>query len=273
MLLQRFYSCIELGDAPFIPGQGPASFGDLDTADSVVIKNGVIGLSSHHGIHGNAATDIRLENLVFRNFEVAAIALNGCHDVVMKNIDIKQNRQDINVLGIWSAGRFILPYLEHLKENHPELCLTVQGCAKSVEEVYHDLMVAQANVYEDIIIQKRKFISYKEHENEYELFHNWAGMMDGNVYGVLFNGLGVAVGGFPTLDGVSEEENLSSNIMMDDVHISNLRACHLETVALKKILPPVETDGDGETVVDESSGGGYKKTTTPPQIDPVGSVF
>lgn len=218
-----------------------------------MLKNGVIGLSSHHGIHGNAGVDIRLENLVFRMFEVAAMSLNGFHDVTIKNVDIKQNNQEINVLGIWSAGRFILPYLEHLIDHHGELFLTIQGVPHTVQKVYDDLIDAQAKVYEDIIIQKRKFISYKEHVAEYELFHNWATMMDGNVYGILFNGLGVAIGGFPTLEQKADEpENMSTNIVIDDVHVENLRAHHIETIALKKVLP--EDDGEAASADDDGTG-------------------
>jgi len=49
-------------------------------------------MSPHHGIHGNAPSGIKLLNLVFREFEVAAIALNGAKDVEIKNVDIKQNK-------------------------------------------------------------------------------------------------------------------------------------------------------------------------------------
>ena len=53
-LQQRFFSLIELADQPFIPRQGPADFGSsILAASKVVVQNGRLGLSSHHGIHGN----------------------------------------------------------------------------------------------------------------------------------------------------------------------------------------------------------------------------
>jgi hypothetical protein len=53
-LLQRFYAHIELASAPFIFGQGPADFarGGFKAAHRVTIRNGTMGRSSHHGIHG-----------------------------------------------------------------------------------------------------------------------------------------------------------------------------------------------------------------------------
>ena len=59
-------------------------------------------------------------------------------------------------------------------------------------------------MYEDIITNKRKYISKKKHPLEYSLFHNLSNKIDGNVYGVLFNKLGVAIGGFPTRESITD---------------------------------------------------------------------
>ena len=60
-LQQRFYSHIELANQPFISTQGPAKFGNSFFAPTnVKIKNGYLGLSSHHGIHGNG-----MKNIIF----------------------------------------------------------------------------------------------------------------------------------------------------------------------------------------------------------------
>ena len=81
-LQQRFFSVIELADQPFIPKQGPADFGaTLRSASKIAIINGKIGLSSHHGIHGNKINTILIKNVDFIENEVAAIALNGSNDV------------------------------------------------------------------------------------------------------------------------------------------------------------------------------------------------
>ncbi len=66
-LLQRFYANIELASAPFIPGQGPHDFGStFDPANNVTILNGTLGLSSHHGIHGNRNENVTIQNTTWK---------------------------------------------------------------------------------------------------------------------------------------------------------------------------------------------------------------
>ena len=53
------FSIIEVGSKAFISGQGPANFGPYMTyAKNAIIKNGVIGRSSHHGIHANGVENL-----------------------------------------------------------------------------------------------------------------------------------------------------------------------------------------------------------------------
>ena len=51
---QRFFSLIEMGSKYFLSTQGPANWGmdNLVYPINVEIKNGTLGLSSHHAIHG-----------------------------------------------------------------------------------------------------------------------------------------------------------------------------------------------------------------------------
>jgi hypothetical protein len=65
-LQQRFFSIIELGNAPFQGKEGPAAFSTPTSfipAKNVIIKNGKLGLSSHHGIHGNLSENVLVEDL------------------------------------------------------------------------------------------------------------------------------------------------------------------------------------------------------------------
>ena len=69
-LLQRFFAVIELAEQPFIPAQGPADFGDtIRSANNVVIRNGVIGRSAHHGIHGNGNRNVVITDVDFEDYE------------------------------------------------------------------------------------------------------------------------------------------------------------------------------------------------------------
>jgi hypothetical protein len=118
-LRQRFFAVIEMASAPFIPNVGPHNFGpSIECAENIIIKNGKIGLSSHHGIHGNNNKFITIENVDFVDFEVAAISLNGSINTTLKNINVLGNNKNVKVLGIWSAGLFLLPYVYKLLENN-----------------------------------------------------------------------------------------------------------------------------------------------------------
>ena len=86
---QRFYANIELASSPFIPLQGPGSFGNtIVAASKTLIANGDLGLSSHHGIHGNGMSEIIIQNLTIHEFEVAGIALNGGTNCLVRNVQI-----------------------------------------------------------------------------------------------------------------------------------------------------------------------------------------
>ena len=72
-LVQRFFSLIELSSSPFPPNVGPAAFGTavgFEVATNVIIKNGKLGRSSHHAIHGNNNVGVTLSNLDISDFEV-----------------------------------------------------------------------------------------------------------------------------------------------------------------------------------------------------------
>ena len=101
-LQQRFFTCISLGSAPFITGQGPGNFGPFVPCRNVLIKNGFIGRSSHHSIHGNGMTNVVLENLVLYNFEVAGLSLNGGENLLFRNADGVTTKS--NCLQISAAG-------------------------------------------------------------------------------------------------------------------------------------------------------------------------
>jgi len=88
---QRFFSLIELASQPFMPSQGPGMFGtDPKTPSNVIIKNGKLGLTSHHGLHGNRITNINIENLKVYDFETHGIQLNGFNNIKLNNIKLDQ---------------------------------------------------------------------------------------------------------------------------------------------------------------------------------------
>ena len=237
-LLQRFYANIELADQPFIPAQGPSDFGDgIKSANEVKIINGTIGRSSHHGIHGNGNHEVLISDVEFKDFEVAAVALNGVDGLEIINSSAI-NREDVPVIGTFSNARFILAYVDWLVMSGSATTLTVQGVALSAVDIQNDLRQSINNVYYDVITRGLGFIDENSHPDEYALYHNKFGVVDGNSYGFLVNPLGVAVNGFPYAP-----ETSASDIKFKNVHISSQKAFINEVVALqqqgKAVIDPI----------------------------------
>ena len=227
-LQQRFYANIELADRPFISGQGPHSFGMLNAARNVVIKNGKLGRASHHGIHGNDNENVVISDLVINDWEVAAISLNHVKGLRVRRVSAA-SRRDVPVTGRFSVGRFLRPYINCMENNAAPYTLNIQGLPKSVSEIKSDLQEALNRVYEDIVIKNLDAIDKKEHPEEYALFHNKLGVVDGNAYGFLVNSRGVAVNSFPSLP-LSEEA--SSDVVFKDVTLKRVEADIQEVVSL-----------------------------------------
>eukprot|EP00957_Ditylum_brightwellii_P049556 3759043-Ditylum_brightwellii.AAC.1 len=86
--MQRFFAVIELASAPFTPSVGPHNFVSTTFTPA---KNfeltgpGTVGLSSHHGVHGNENENVQIKGVTFKDFEVGAVSLNNVKGLEIKN--------------------------------------------------------------------------------------------------------------------------------------------------------------------------------------------
>jgi hypothetical protein len=216
-LQQRFYANIELADQPFIPTQGPANFGlKISSASRCVIENGTLGISAHHGIHGNNNTEIIIKNVIVRDFEIAAIALNGVNNLLIKSCKITNNRHDIPVLGTYSAARFIIPVLKYAVAKHPDITFN----SISGEDITNTL---QNEI--DVVLDQYIQSNYDFNSITNKLFKNNSGLIDGNCYGILINKVGVAVHGFAN----KVKEGLSNNVTICNTTINNIK-CNVHQI-------------------------------------------
>ncbi len=259
-LLQRFFAVIELADRPFIPNQGPHSFGSqINAAKNVVIRNGTIGRSAHHGIHGNGNENVAVSNVDFVDYEVAAVALNGVRGLLVRNVNAT-NFKDLGVLGTFSSAQFIKPYVEFLAENS-STTLDIGGQSLTATAIRNALRIAINNVHADVLDSGN--ISKAEHPAEYALFHNPFGVVDGNAYSFLVNRLGVAVNGFPTRPA----DNAAEDVFFSNVHVHSQHAFINEIVALSNngnaVIDPVgavvqvlntHPDDPGKTITIDAQG-------------------
>ena len=224
-LQQRFYSHIELANSPFIPKQGPGSFIASDTfvfAENVLIKNGILAKSSHHGIHGNSMKNIILDNIEITDFEVAGIALNGTKNGIITDINIHDSSKKVPVLSTYSAARFIRNFLPSVKKNHKNPFITIQG-----EKIYYDDIVKNLNA---VLEETKNHVLEKNNNLIDNLFLNDNNMSDGNVYGLLLHVNGVAVNGFNTIRNNNMIGN--ENIFLQNISISNISSHPIEIIGI-----------------------------------------
>ena len=225
-LQQRFYSNIELASAPFIKSQGPHNFGTLIAcAQKIIIANGSLGLSSHHGLHGNNNKKVLLEHLDINDFEIAGIALNGSDGLIVKQVNIGPNRQDVPVLATYSAGRFAVQF--------GQMVLDKYGYKLSIPD--RRKLVSATEQLKDRLQYTYKSVMKKGYTKD-KLFRNESRLVDGNVYGLLLHVPGVAVGG---LTGKQEGLDFTENVYLDRVCVQGLK------VKVNEVIGLSQKDGSG----------------------------
>lgn len=219
-LMQRFFASIELADQPFLSRQGPADFGStVRSANGVLLKNGMMGLSSHHHLHGNSPKNVWIKNVEFKNSEVASISINGGKNMVVEQCEDKGRRQDIPVLGSWSAFRFAILFSSALS--------SLSQFADLVDPVLEESKIIEKRVFDAIIVQLNFDTSGPN--SDLAIFKNHSGLVDGPGYGMVFHPKGVAVGPFQSDIGKSKE---TCNLKLTDVLIDSVKSKPIEIPSL-----------------------------------------
>lgn len=227
-LQQRFYSNIEIASSPFIKTQGPGvKFGmtNYNSGNTVLIMNGHIGLSSHHGIHSNLNKNIVLYNLIIHDFQVAGISINGMSNSILYNTIIKNSLKNIPVSFNYSQARFLSFILKTIPTDYS---ININGTDKTAGDLLDNLNT-------QLDITKTEFLSGENITST--VFKNKAESTtsDGNMYGIALNVVGVLVNDFlnerpeTVLDGISPE---NENNLIENVRIINIESEPFETVGI-----------------------------------------
>ncbi len=222
-LQQRFFANIETASAPFIPNQGPSTGGfsnpsNYKPGEKVLIKNGKLARSSHHGIHGNKNTDVIIQDLSLNDFEVAGIALNGTTVGILDNIQIDTTSLDIRVLSTYSQARFIRSFLNTVKSRNPTGTFNGQSIQKIINDISSGLNEAKDAV-----------MAGNTPSNMFGNTHFSEGY-DGNVYGLVLNVNGVVINGF--IKTRPETAVGNKEIYLQNITISNIISRPVEIIAV-----------------------------------------
>jgi len=223
---QRWFSIIEVGSKAFISGQGPANFGPYMTyANNVEIRNGVIGRSSHHGIHANGFENLWIHDVVVRDFEVAGIALNGFETLRIERVEVGPVLTAVPVMGVFTQSRIMLPRIRSIMADDPHG--TVNFANRGGEEFtvgqLYDELVAQMDIMFEHNINGVDFEDMeKDHDRRRidrarDLFENVNGLPSSStVYGIFMNSYGASV------FAISGSPGHSDGVVVKDVHIHGL---------------------------------------------------
>jgi hypothetical protein len=196
----RFFSIVELASWPFPKDNGGqfAPKRPVLSAHNCIVRNGTIGHASHFGIHGNNNTDVLLENLRIRDFEVAGISLNFAQRVVIANSKVGPSAQ--NVLVNQHFTHTLVPFLMR-----PKKCPGItHAVTKTLDEIHrHGFCTASR-------------------------YANTDGLPEGNLAGIQITSFGIAVKAFQQ----KQQKDHSDMIFLENVTVSGLHARVLEVPRL-----------------------------------------
>ena len=87
----------------------------------MVIKNGVLGLTSHHCIHGtspkhSAMTNILIQDLVCKEFTTHGIQLNGFNGLTLRNVEVGPTTDKHLLTSDYSNMRTLLPRFKYFSD-------------------------------------------------------------------------------------------------------------------------------------------------------------
>jgi len=268
-LKQRFFALIEVSDRPFIRGQGPVDFsgsapGTVVAAHRFSLINGKLGLSSHHGVHGNNPEQILICDVDIYDYEVAAVALNGARDVVMHGVRALGTSQRVPVLGTYSSARFTIPFAERLLAMVPTMGqppAPISAAAAALISALADLRMRVAEAEQDILDLGLPTVDAISHPVSARLFANPSGLPDGSAgYGALLHMKGVAVGGFEC-DASSPQNDESSHLLIERSEFRNIRMHVKEVVSIEDTASGTLQRGPAgaifrvDDLIDPSTGG------------------
>ena len=193
---------------------------------NIVIKDGTLGLSSHHGIHGLNNGGVTISNVNAMNFDVAGIQCNACTDVVISDCVIGPQNQNIPVLGRYTHARAFIPRLKRLLEEHGDEMVTFYGRDPITVESIIDRLINQMDM---IYFHFNDDIEYDEDDEEWiaakKLFLNPTGWMDGgSSYGIVLGGNGAQVVGIG-----------ARTLKTSDISVTNVEIYGIGNQAIEKI--------------------------------------
>lgn len=253
-LQQRFFALIELADRPFLPGQGPANFGtEIISCKDITIRNGILGLSSHYGIHGNNMENVRIKDLTIYNFEVAGISLNGGHNIHIDNVEIRHNYQHIKVTGLFSNAIFTAKKLMLKQRENAYVSIIVDGKSITIDAIINRLVKSITDTHLDIINNQPIGTINSDSKIYDNSINNY--LLDGNCYGIALNTIGLLVNEYKQSYEAKNSQITLSNIIITDIKSKPVEHLTITETPLNQlglnpqVLPEVNKGAFGDVLL------------------------
>ncbi len=238
--IQRFFALIELSASPFLVGQGPADFGDPgEPCQNIVVCNGSLLGSSHHGVHGNGAAGVLLQDLRVADYEVAAVSLNGSRDVLIRNIEASTTDQ-APFSSQYSHAVFARPFVAAIAARGSMAVLRLAGVERTPVQVLEAL---DADIASALAGRPPDYMQLE------------GGLSDCNAYGIVVAGTGVHIG--------------PAQVEKDPANVRNhVASCRIVRVLSRPIeIPGLPVEEEAEEAASEATYGSGA------QSGPRGDIF
>jgi len=253
---QSFFALISLTSQVFLPGQGPGFFGASPVASSnVMIRNGELGLTSHHAIQGNFNKNVLLENLKIRDFKTHGVQFNGFDGVTIRNVDVGPNRKLDMLTPYYAHMKALLPTYRMIVENEQtareecfqfvsdgrkDECYYLQDMIETVQtllDMAFEYVVVGVN-WDDRVLDADDDDDQEGVAHKIELWQKYRDVLindhhstqTATLYGIFLNYIGSNVIGWYA----GSETTKSQNVVMDNVKIHDLHHDTYENIAFSQ---------------------------------------
>lgn len=232
---QGFFSDIEVQSQPFIPGQGVGFFGsDPMFPENVVIKNGYLGRTSHHCIHGNYNKNMLIEDIVCSDFSTHGIQLNGFEGVTLRNVEVGPSNDEQYLASEYTHYRFVLERLRKvIEEENPTdtIQFVDRDAAVGLDELREKLQNEMNYAFKYVVLGEEGDDSDPEWVEAKKVFISSSGYGYGaSVYGVFLS--------YPGANVLSYHINskISNTATLENVYIHDISHKTKEYVGLRTDL-------------------------------------
>jgi len=213
--------------------QGPGFFGmEPVFANNVVIKNGNIGLSSHHGIHGHYNKDVVIEDVHIYDFETHGVQMSYFENLKMKNVEIGPSSTVAYLKGEYAYARWTILQLSRIYESgeyNDIFPVTFSGRDVALE--FEDIIDNLRDLMDIAFKAVMGVEGYAEHDPQYQVAKDLFINEDGLPYGAVMYGMFLNLW-FANVFTIHPSKKYASGAVLENINIHGL---HHKTMEYRRL--------------------------------------